>query len=66
MWAAWNDQSDCVRLLIDAGADKDAKNCVRLRLLLCCGASSFLFHPQGYRITFQFSMYLTVFSIFLN
>jgi ankyrin repeat protein len=27
--AAWNGHADCVRLLIDAGAGKDARNNVR-------------------------------------
>ncbi len=36
MYAAQYGHSDCARLLIDAGADKDAKNNVRRRLLTCC------------------------------
>ena len=34
MYAARKGRADCVRLLIDAGADKEAKNYVRRRLLL--------------------------------
>jgi hypothetical protein len=30
--------ADCAQLLIDAGANKDAADRVRLRLLLCCCA----------------------------
>ena len=30
MWAAKDAHIDCVRLLVEAGADKDAKNKVRL------------------------------------
>jgi hypothetical protein len=30
MYAAGNDHAECVRLLIDAGADKDAKDWVRV------------------------------------
>ena len=33
--AAVNGRAECVRLLIDAGADKEAKNDVRRRSLLC-------------------------------
>ncbi len=33
--AAWEGHAGCVRLLIDAGADKEAKNNVRRRSLLC-------------------------------
>ena len=29
LWAAMEGHADCVRLLLDAGADKDAKNNVR-------------------------------------
>ena len=29
MYAAWKGHADCARLLIDAGADKDAKSNVR-------------------------------------
>jgi hypothetical protein len=32
IWAAWNGRADCVRLLIDAGADMETKNHVRRRL----------------------------------
>jgi hypothetical protein len=35
MCAAANGRADCVRLLIDAGADKDAKDNVRRRSLHC-------------------------------
>ena len=34
IWAAEMGRADCVRLLIDAGADKDAENNVRRRSLL--------------------------------
>ena len=30
IWAAAVDRADCARLLIDAGADKDAKDSVRV------------------------------------
>jgi hypothetical protein len=30
MIAAYNDRADCVRLLIDAGADKEVKNRVQI------------------------------------
>ena len=30
IWAAYNRQADCVRLLIDAGADKEATSNVRV------------------------------------
>ena len=43
MWAAKEDDADCVRQLIDAGADKNAKDKVHPRSLLCRGA--FLFYP---------------------
>jgi hypothetical protein len=35
MRAAACGNADCLRLLIDAGADKDAKNNVRRQSLLC-------------------------------
>ena len=40
LWAVFNHQTDCARLLLDAGADKEAKDwvCVlvaRLRLYQC-------------------------------
>jgi ankyrin repeat protein len=41
--AVMHGHADCVRLLIDAGADKDAKDMVRRRSLICCCAFSFLF-----------------------
>jgi hypothetical protein len=43
MRAAENGHADCLRLLIDAGADKEARNNVRRRSLLCCGAFLFCF-----------------------
>ncbi len=61
MFAAANGEAECVRLLIDAGADKNAKNDVRRWSLLCWGASMFLFHLQGYSITFQFFICVTLF-----
>ena len=41
MRAAANGQADCLRLLIDAGADKEAKDWVRRRLLLVCLFASY-------------------------
>jgi hypothetical protein len=35
MWAAGNGRADIARLLIDAGADKEARDNVRRRLLRC-------------------------------
>jgi ankyrin repeat protein len=35
IWAAQWGSADCVRLLIDAGADTEAKNNVRRQSLLC-------------------------------
>ena len=35
IWAAAEGHAECVRLLIDAGADKDVKNNVRRWSLLC-------------------------------
>jgi hypothetical protein len=45
IWAAWNGHADCVRLLINVGADKDAKSIVRHRSLLyfCAFATCFPF-----------------------
>ncbi len=43
MWAAKESDAECLRQLIDVGADKDAKDKVRRRSLLCRGA--FLFDP---------------------
>jgi hypothetical protein len=40
MWAADRGHADCARLLIDAGADKEAKDDVRRRPLLCWGTLS--------------------------
>jgi hypothetical protein len=37
IYAAQYGRVDCVRLLIDAGADKDAKDNVRRRFVLFCG-----------------------------
>ena len=37
MYAAENGWSDCVQLLLDAGADKNAKNQVRARAGVACG-----------------------------
>ena len=31
LWAGWNGHEDCARLLLDAGADKEAKASVRGR-----------------------------------
>jgi hypothetical protein len=41
MLAAAHGKTDCVQLLIDAGADKDVQNDVRRRSLLCCCAYLF-------------------------
>jgi hypothetical protein len=35
--AAFYGRTDCARLLINAGADKEVKSNVRRRSLLCCG-----------------------------
>ncbi len=40
--AAANGHAKCARLLLDAGADKDAKNNVRRRSLLAIGVSRFV------------------------
>jgi ankyrin repeat protein len=40
MRAAYSVNADCARLLIDAGADKEAKNKVRRLSLLTCGILS--------------------------
>ena len=41
MNAALNGRADCVRLLTDVGADKEARDNVRRRSLLCRGVFSF-------------------------
>jgi ankyrin repeat protein len=45
IYAADDGHADCVRLLIDAGADKEAKNNVRRRSLLCRGSILFIYFP---------------------
>ena len=40
--AASRGHADCVRMLVDAGADKDARDNVRRRSLLCYSAFIFL------------------------
>jgi ankyrin repeat protein len=42
IWAAANGHTDCVRLLIDAGADKEARNHVRVGRCLLSSAAPFL------------------------
>ena len=37
MWAAENGRTDCARLLLDAGADKNAADKVRAILFAVCG-----------------------------
>ena len=41
IWAALKSHTDCLRLLIDAGANKDARDDVRCWSLLCCCPFSF-------------------------
>jgi hypothetical protein len=46
MWAAANGNTHCVRLLLDAGADKNAKDDVRLLVgfaVYACARLSYLF-----------------------
>ena len=43
MFAARNGHADCARLLLDAGADKNAKNEVRASICRVCDCSSSLF-----------------------
>jgi hypothetical protein len=48
MNASWKGRADCVRLLIDAGADKEARNNVRGRSLLCPGrVAHLIFFPAS-------------------
>jgi hypothetical protein len=42
--AGYMGRADCVRLLIDAGADKDARNNVRRRCLICLSLFLFAHH----------------------
>ncbi len=49
IWAAGHGRADCVRLLIDAGADKEAKDYVRRRLLLCwAGTTPYIYNIYIY------------------
>jgi hypothetical protein len=57
-------QADCVRLLIDAGTDKEVRDQVRRRSPFCCGVSSFIFLD---RCIIKVPVFILSFiSLFLN
>ena len=67
IWAAWNGHTECVRLLIDAGADKDAKDQVRVGQCFA-GSSprSVSSLPLHYVIVFVLFSILVLFSIYFT
>ncbi len=55
MWAAEYGRAECVRLLIDAGADKEAEDNVRRRSLFCfCASVIFSVPGSVFRLNYFF------------
>jgi hypothetical protein len=72
IWAAWHGHADCVRLLIDAGADKEAKTSVRhwsvvmlWRLLVFFSVFIILLF-QSFPSCFTVSVALSLFKVHLD